>query len=91
MLIRVRDHVGFYLISIGQAVGTLEHIYHGDDFSDGLVIQSEPLHGGTMGVNSVRTMDHFWIWNCGAMVISMRRFIARPASVALDASGRMDP
>ena len=44
------------MILIGQAVDAVEHIHHGDQFGDAFVVQFEPLHGGTVGVNSVGTV-----------------------------------
>ena len=51
------------MILIGQAVGAVEHIHHGDQFCDAFVVQSEPLHGGTVGVNSVKLLT-FMIVSC---------------------------
>ena len=65
----------------------IEWIYYNKESE----ILQKPVYGLCLSKNKVLYMDHFWIWNCGAMVISIRRFMARPASVALDASGRMDP
>jgi len=56
LLIRVRGYIRFNLIGIGQAVGAVKHIHHGDDLSHCLIVQSEPLHGGTVGVDSVGTV-----------------------------------
>ena len=52
-LIRVRCYIRFHLVGIGQAVGAVKHIHHGDDLSHCLIVQSEPLHGGAVGVDSV--------------------------------------
>ena len=52
-LIRIRCYIRFNLIGIGQAVGAVKHIHHGDQFCYALVVKSEPLHGGTVGVDSV--------------------------------------
>ena len=56
LLIRVRGYIRFNLIGIGQAVGAVKHIHHGDDLSHCLIVQSEPLHGGAVGVDSVITV-----------------------------------
>ena len=53
ILIRVWYHICLHLIRIGQAVGAAKYIHHGDKLCDGFIVQSEPLHGGTVGVNSV--------------------------------------
>ncbi len=55
-LIRVRCYIRFNLVGIGQAVGAAKHIHYGNDLSHGLIVQSEPLHGGTVGVDSVGTV-----------------------------------
>ena len=51
--LRFRYDIRLHLIGIGQAVGAVEHIHHGDQLGHSLVVQSEPLHGGTVGVDSV--------------------------------------
>ena len=53
MLIRIRRYIHLHLICIGQAVGAVKYIHNGDQFGDAFIVQSEPLHGGTVGVNSV--------------------------------------
>ena len=55
-LIRFRCYIRFHLVGIGQAVGAVKHIHYGDDLSHGLIVQSEPLHGGAVGVDSVGTV-----------------------------------
>jgi len=52
-LIGIWNNIGLNLIRIGQAVGAVKHVHYGDQFCHPLVVQSEPLHGGTVGVNSV--------------------------------------
>ena len=51
-LIGIWNNIGLNLIRIGQAFGAVEHIHHRDQLRHPLVVQSEPLHGGTVGVNS---------------------------------------
>jgi len=53
LLFRIRRYICFHLIGIGETVGAVEHIHYGDQFGDGLIVQPEPLHGGTVGVDSV--------------------------------------
>ena len=55
-LIRVRCYIRFHLVGIGQAVGAVKYIHHGDDLGNCLIVQSEPLHGGAVGVDSVGTV-----------------------------------
>ena len=55
-LIRIRHNIRFHLVGIGQAVGTAEYIHHGNDFCNCFIVQSEPLHGGAVGINSVRAV-----------------------------------
>ena len=55
-LIGIRRYIRFNLISIGQAVCAVEHIHYGHDLRDSIIVQPKPLHGGTMGVNSVNTV-----------------------------------
>ena len=52
----VRHYVRLHLIRIGQAVGAVKHIDYGNQFGHSLIVQSEPLHGGTVGVDSVGTV-----------------------------------
>ena len=52
-LIGFRHDIRFYLIRIGQAVGAVKHVDHRNQFGHSFIVQSEPLHGGTVGVNSV--------------------------------------
>ena len=52
-LVWFRHNIRLYLIGIGQAVGTVKDINHGNQFCNGLIVQSEPLHGGTVGIDSV--------------------------------------
>ena len=44
------------MISIGQAVGAVENVDDGNQFSHSFIVQSEPLHGGAVGVDSVGTV-----------------------------------
>ena len=52
-LIRIRYDIRLHLIGIGQTVGAVKHIHYSDQLCHSLIVQSEPLHGGTVGVNSV--------------------------------------
>ena len=52
-LVWVGEDIRLNLICIGQAIGAVKHIDHGDKFSHALIVQSEPLHGGAVGINSV--------------------------------------
>ena len=55
-LIRIRFYIRLHLICIGQAVGAVKHIHHGNKFCNRFIIQSEPLHGGAVRINSVGTV-----------------------------------
>jgi hypothetical protein len=56
LLIRIRYYIRLHLIGIGQTVGAVKHIHHGNQLCHSLIVESEPLHGGTVGVNSVSTV-----------------------------------
>lgn len=55
-LVRVRCHIRLNLVGVGQAVGAVEHVNYGNNFSDCFVIQTQPLHGGAVGMNSVNAV-----------------------------------
>jgi hypothetical protein len=54
--IRIGYYIRFHLICIGKAVGTVEDIHDGDDLGYCPIVETEPLHGGAVGVNSVITV-----------------------------------
>jgi hypothetical protein len=51
--VRIRANIRLHLVGVGDPVGPVEDVHHGDDLADRLVVQSEPLHGGAVGVDSV--------------------------------------
>jgi hypothetical protein len=45
-LLHDRFHIGFDLIGIGDAIETIEQIDDGDQFTQAVVLQTQPQHGG---------------------------------------------
>jgi hypothetical protein len=53
------EHVRLHLVGIGETIHLVKQPDHGQHFSQGLRIESEPLHGGGVRVDSVRaTVGH---------------------------------
>ncbi len=52
-LARFGQDVRFYLVGISEAVHQVEQADDGQDFAQALVVQTQPLHGGRVGINSV--------------------------------------
>ncbi len=53
LLIRVGGNIRLYLVGVGQAVSAVKHLYHGYQLRNRFVIQTQPLHGGAVGMDSV--------------------------------------
>jgi hypothetical protein len=50
-----RQHIRFNLIRIGEAIHLVEQANHSQHFAQAFVVQPQPLHGGRVRVDSVRT------------------------------------
>ncbi len=52
-LARFREDIRFDLISIGETVHQIEQADDGQHLAQTLIVQTQPLHGGGVRVNSV--------------------------------------